>query len=1041
MRRHGWWGAVIAGLVLAGVVVAGDWPQFRYDAGRTAASPEQLPAELGLRWVRQLPQPRPAFPIQVRLLFDASYEPVVSGKTLFVPSMVTDSLTALDTETGRERWRFYAGGPIRFAPVAWRDKVYVVSDDGYLYCLAAADGRLLWKFRGLPAEREDRKLLGNGRLISLWPARGGPVLADGVLYFAVGLWPSEGVYIYALDPASGKVIWKNDRSNRIAQANMDHGIGQYAGLTPQGYLAVLGDKLAVPCGAQLPAFLDLRTGELADYQMGWGGRIGLPKGSWFVAGVGRFLSHTGDLYDMSRPNDESFNDPRLPNDFKPLLYPGRFTRLRIDPVNQKGIVGPFRQPVLTPAALYDNDGGIVAYDLTRVKLVPRRPDQAPPHRQNDHFPDKWRGELPELWRLDSPLRVYIKAGSHLYLGAAGTVAAVRLPVEGEKPQVVWQTSLQGTPHSIVAADGKLFVSTREGQIYAFGPPDGQRPIVHRPHPAWPAPTGAAHERTEEILRLSGAEGYAVVLGLETGQLVEGLLKGSQLYVIAVDQDADLVERLRRRLDEAGVYGIRASVHVGHPREFSLPPYLANLITSEAPAELLDDDPRAGLAAVARALRPYGGKACFAVPDEVADETARKATEAVPGVTVGRRGRWLVVARQGPPRGAADWSHELADAANTGASSDRAVRHPLALLWFDASRRWHRKPGSLLVRVAGGRVFVKSERLVATDAYTGRLLWQRSLPFPHRPTDQMVALVDALYVTGGRICAVLDPATGKQQSQVELPDDVPGSWVDLRVWEDYLIGQAGPCVLCFDRRERRLLWKHRMGRTRLSLAAGGGKVFCAELVNSQRGETEDRDTKTLALDIRSGQVLWEISSGLPVRYSPEADVVVTASAVYHAADGTLAWRLPEPPPPDPNRPKPVPEPLLLVGNHLLWGTVEQFTPFDLKTGSRTAPPLAWVRRGCTGIRASQNLVTTRYKANCAYIDLASRSITSLWNVRPGCYNSLFPADGLLNVPDITGGCECNYTPTCQAYVPLSVLGVGARADTGESAQKQVRLSGG
>ena len=74
--------------------------------------------------------PRPAFPGEVRLRFDASYEPVVLGKTMYVPSMVTARVTALDVETGTEGWRFFAGGPIRFAPVAWKGRVFVVSDDG-----------------------------------------------------------------------------------------------------------------------------------------------------------------------------------------------------------------------------------------------------------------------------------------------------------------------------------------------------------------------------------------------------------------------------------------------------------------------------------------------------------------------------------------------------------------------------------------------------------------------------------------------------------------------------------------------------------------------------------------------------------------------------------------------------------------------------------------------------------------------------------------------------------------------------------------------
>ena len=205
-------------------VQAGDWPQFRYDVGRTAASPHELPSDLQLRWTRTLPAPRPAFPHELRLAYDASYEPVVLGRTMFVPSMVTDSVTALDTETGDQRWRFFAEGPVRFAPVAWEGKVYFVSDDGYLYCLDAVDGSLQWKFRGLPEGKPDRKVIGHGRLVSLWPARGGPVLADGVVYFAAGLWPTEGVFVHAVDAESGQAVWSNTDSDRIPKSNWDHGV-------------------------------------------------------------------------------------------------------------------------------------------------------------------------------------------------------------------------------------------------------------------------------------------------------------------------------------------------------------------------------------------------------------------------------------------------------------------------------------------------------------------------------------------------------------------------------------------------------------------------------------------------------------------------------------------------------------------------------------------------------------------------------------------------------------------------------------------------
>ncbi|MDQ1255713.1 MAG: hypothetical protein QG656_307, partial [Candidatus Hydrogenedentes bacterium] len=156
---------------------------WRHDAARTGASPEQLNGELYLQWAAEYPPLDPAWPDEARLTFDYAYEPIVVGKTLYFGSSYNDSLTALDIETGAERWRFYADGPIRFAPVAAAGKVYFVSDDGNLYCIDGETGALVWRFQGAPTER---KVLGNKRLVSVWPARGAPVVADGVVYFGAG---------------------------------------------------------------------------------------------------------------------------------------------------------------------------------------------------------------------------------------------------------------------------------------------------------------------------------------------------------------------------------------------------------------------------------------------------------------------------------------------------------------------------------------------------------------------------------------------------------------------------------------------------------------------------------------------------------------------------------------------------------------------------------------------------------------------------------------------------------------------------------------
>ena len=137
---------------------------------------------------------------------------VIAAGTLYFGSSADDKLYALDAASGRLKWTFFTDGPVRFAPAFWQDRIYVVSDDGYLYCLAAADGSLLRKWRGGPV---DDRVLGNGRIVSRWPARGGPVILDGVLYWAAGIWQSEGVFIHALDLASGQVVWTNDDAGGI----------------------------------------------------------------------------------------------------------------------------------------------------------------------------------------------------------------------------------------------------------------------------------------------------------------------------------------------------------------------------------------------------------------------------------------------------------------------------------------------------------------------------------------------------------------------------------------------------------------------------------------------------------------------------------------------------------------------------------------------------------------------------------------------------------------------------------------------------------
>ena len=144
VQRAGTCLLLLACLATTAAASAG-WPTYRGDAARSGYTADALPARLTVRWVRKPRHaPRPAWSGRdTRMPFDEAYHVVAAGGLAFFGSSADDKVVALDAATGSQRWAFFTGGPVHFAPALWRDRVFAVSDDGFLYCLRAADGKLL----------------------------------------------------------------------------------------------------------------------------------------------------------------------------------------------------------------------------------------------------------------------------------------------------------------------------------------------------------------------------------------------------------------------------------------------------------------------------------------------------------------------------------------------------------------------------------------------------------------------------------------------------------------------------------------------------------------------------------------------------------------------------------------------------------------------------------------------------------------------------------------------------------------------------------
>jgi outer membrane protein assembly factor BamB len=89
-----------------------------------------------------------------RMHSDRAYHAVIAGTTLVFGNNVDNHLHALDTRTGKIKWSFATEGSVRFAPMIDGGRIYFGSDDGNVYCVDAAKGTLVWKYRPGPSGRK-----------------------------------------------------------------------------------------------------------------------------------------------------------------------------------------------------------------------------------------------------------------------------------------------------------------------------------------------------------------------------------------------------------------------------------------------------------------------------------------------------------------------------------------------------------------------------------------------------------------------------------------------------------------------------------------------------------------------------------------------------------------------------------------------------------------------------------------------------------------------------------------------------------------------
>ncbi len=971
---------------------AADWSMARGNAARSGYTTEDLPAKLSLAWTyRPMHAPAPAWPRDDRMLFDRAPEVAVAGDLLFFGSSADGRVMALDAATGRPRWTFFTDAPVRVAPAVWKDRVFVVSDDGCLYCLAAADGSLLERWRSGPT---DEMILGNGRMVSRWPARGGPVIRDGVVYVATGVWQSEGVWIQAIDAASGRVLWTNDEAGRIYMPQPHGGAMAESGVSAQGYLVATADELLVPTGRAVPAAFARENGRFLYYHLQANGHVGGTQttvaGASFYNGGCMFNLATGAL-----------------------------------------------EAKLGPGAVAEIPGGVVhggKRELRRLNVVEKMaPDRKGVPTKTFAHETAW-----SLPGVDGSAALVV-AGDTIIAGGAAKVTAI----DANARQVLWTAEVDGTAYGLAAANGRVYVSTDKGTIYCF---DGEQ----HPLPAMVAEPQASEDEApyfaaaaDEIVRRTGVKhGYCLDLNGGEGELALALARRTDLQIYVLCPSADAVAAARRRLIAAGLYGVRVTVHQGDAKHSRYGKYFADLVVCaqslrDGPLDISAKEPPAE-------LRPYGGVACTGRPG---------AMQIVTRGALAKTGSWThQYSDLGNTCCSADElvQGELHALWFRDVDLEMPQRHgrgPAPL--FHEGRMFVEGMHALrAVDAYNGRNLWEFALPDVLDAYNADHLSGAAVT-----GSNFCVAAGSVYVHNKERCYRLDAASGEKLGEFAAParsDGQPGAWgyiacdgkrlygslanpqhtvryAYLRADTSELLGES-TTFFALDAQTGKLLWRYDAEDSirNNAIALGAGRVYLIDraLASEDKWELNPADKgklpavtkinqtpgRVVALDAASGKTLWKSGPeafGTMLVYSAPHDALLMGYqstrfklpsevggrlAVFQGATGERLWDKPA---------KYVTRPLL--NDRTIYA---QGGAWDLLTGEER--PFVFERSyGCGQLAGSKHMLLFR-SATLGYLDLTRGSgVENFGGIRPGCWINALPVGGLVLVPDASAGCQCSY----------------------------------
>ncbi len=1070
------------------LLLAGNWPTYQCDIRRSSISQDDLKTPLHLQWKYQneiAPKPAWADPaktdywhreanLKPRVIYDKAYHVITVANRVYFGSSANDKIYCLDVNTGAEIWSYFTGGPVRLAPTYSNGLLYTGSDDGVVYCLDADNGELVWKINTAEGKRF---IPGNERVISISSIRTGVLVDKGIAYFCSGMFPNEGVDLYAVNGDNGKVIWKRSHLE----------------LSPQGYLLASGKNLYIPTGRTTPQLFSREDGKYLGNFEGNGGTYALLVNDELIFGGG----DEGEL-NNNYPNTE--DDDQIASFLGlQIIVRGDISYLRSDTelsaINREKYIEGYED-----WADVEEDKSDLADDLWDLREKRKLASQDEIEDIDEEilelieeigqFDDKREkieaGGLIWKKKIDGSYSM-ILAGKSIVLGSDGKVEIFNSDT-GKK---LWTQKVEGIVYSLAVVDGNLLVSTDKGIIYSFTEKSVSHPQSHSPkfvnNPYRNELNSKIYsDALKEILSSGIEKGYCLVVGSETGRLAYELATKTNLKIIGIEDDPFKVEKSRRLLNEAGIYGEKVSIIHGPLSNLPYSKYFANLIVSDK--MLISGKLPTSANEIYRVLKPFGGVAILGV-----DKGNEKLlTQWVNGASNKdweiEQNRWAVVTR-GEIKGAGEWTHLYSDPGNTSCSDD-PIQGPLQIQWFGRPGpremiNRHSRPMSTLFK--NGRLFIPgNNRVICVDGYNGTPLWKRYIPDSRvlgalKDCGTIAVADDYIYIAAGQAALGLKVENGEQEIVLEAPQLISGQdskWGYLALVDDQIFGSGKKSTASFtvlgrfncdqfeedfremvmsdylfslDRISGKEFWTYRGVVFNSTITIGDDYIYFIESRNDKAvydldGRLRvdyfcDGPTFIVKLDKRTGKKEWEKEFQFPyeqIIYLAYSKSVLLVTGSYNkgsyahyalfAFDGSTGenlWR-------DSYRAGNTrwdnrSDKSTINGSHgeqwqhpVIIGKTVILPPYDfnLHTGKRGDLYLTRGGHGCGGLSGSASNLFARGSNPKIYDIKGEQSGDPITRVsRPGCWINIIPAGNIVSIPEASSGCTCDY-PIQTSFVFVS-----------------------